>query len=143
MHDAFLCSTNDKITPRKGRNSEAYSNLLPCISFNVSVQAFVLYVFPKKEKHLQGKTRSSIVPLGSIPSLTKNGERPHKLKDYIEVQTNGGTTIWSWLRCKAEVPTPRFVQKLRLKISSRELPKLTQLIIGGSINRVTKKQSKT
>ena len=77
MHPAFLCSTNDKITPRKGRSWEAYSNLLPCISFNVSIQAFVLYVFPKEEKQLQGKTRSNIVLLGSIPSLTKNGESPH------------------------------------------------------------------
>ena len=35
MHAAHLCSTNQKMSKCKGRNSEAYSNLLPVFHFTL------------------------------------------------------------------------------------------------------------
>ena len=35
MYAAHLCSTNEKMSKCKGRNSEAYSNLLPVFHFTL------------------------------------------------------------------------------------------------------------
>ena len=135
MYAAHLCSTNEKMSKCKGRNSEAYSNLLPVFQFTLVFKGLFYTLIAMCS--LNGRDISKITEDRFKHNFAwmhnqideKHGESPCQMHDGTEVQTKKWTTTWSWSRyfsVEAVLATLNFMGSFKLNCSSTERPKLTQ-----------------